>query len=313
MSLGTVTTHLNLRSGPGTEFPILALLDPQTSVTVVEQQGDWLKVETPKGNGFASKRFILQQNDSIDPGLIGTAADDPLPGIGMAPDIPLRAGTTPSEKLVSGVWNRAGGVLQALSGKLGFHSGVATAVFCTESGGKGFAPDGRMIIRFENHHFFKHWGNKPDNRADFEEHFRFDSVKPWKNHTWTPGGRPFEPFHGKQALEWQVFDFASTRDAHAAKLSISMGGPQILGSNFTEMGFESVEQMFDAFASNEKRQIVGFFDFVQGTGTSSRKVQAMREQNFIRFAELYNGAGNASEYGSIIEKYFDDFQRLSSA
>jgi hypothetical protein len=42
-------------------------------------------------------------------------------------------------------------------------------------------------------------------------------------------------------------------------------------------------------------------------------VQAMREQNFIRFAELYNGAGNASEYGSIIEKYFDDFQRLSSA
>ena len=79
------------------------------------------------------------------------------------------------------------------------------------------------------------------------------------------------------------------------------------------MGFESADQMFDAFKSSEKRQVIGFFDFVQGTGTSSRKVQAMRDQNFIRFAELYNGAGNASEYGSIIEKYFADFQRLSTA
>ena len=156
------------------------------------------------------------------------------------------------------------------------------------------------------------WGSKPENRANFAEHFRFDSVKPWTNHTWTPGGRPFEPFHGKQALEWEVFDFASGLDVRAARFSISMGGPQILGSNFSEMGFESVDQMFDAFKNSEKRQIIGFFDFVQGPGVSSRKVQAMRDQDFIRFAELYNGTGNASEYGSRIEKYFDDFQRLSA-
>jgi hypothetical protein len=312
MAAGTVTTRLNLRSGAGTEFPVLTVLAPQTKVAIVGAQGDWLQVETPQGNGFASGKFILREGDAVPPGLIGSGGDDPFPNVKMTPDLPLREGTTASERMVSGVWNRAGGVLKALSDKLGFHSGVATAVFCTESGGRGFGADGRMIIRFENHHFFKFWGSKPANQASFAQHFRFDSAKPWTNHTWTPGDRPFEPFHGKQAGEWEVFDFASGLDAHAAKLSISMGSPQILGSNFAEMGFESAEQMFDAFKSGEKRQIIGFFDFVQGPGTSSRKVQAMRDRDFVRFAELYNGAGNATEYSGSIEKYFADFQRLSA-
>ena len=67
MSIGTVTTHLNLRSGPGTEFAVVAVLAPQTKVTVVEAQGEWLKIETPSGNGFANGKFILRESDSIDP------------------------------------------------------------------------------------------------------------------------------------------------------------------------------------------------------------------------------------------------------
>jgi hypothetical protein len=166
-----------------------------------------------------------------------------------------------------------------------------------------------MIIRFENHLFDSNWGRA--NADVFARHFRFDSKKRWTAHQWRPSGTgSFQDFHGDQAAEWRVFEFARTLDDRAAKLSISMGGPQILGSNHAEAGFESVNQMFDAFARSEKRQIVAFFDFLQGTSTQPRKILALQKRDFLRFAELYNGPGNATVYGAKIEALYDTFQRL---
>src|SRR5262249_60497107 len=98
-----------------------------------------------------------------------------------------------------------------------------------------------------------------------------------------------------------------------AKLSISMGGPQILGSNFADAGFESAAQMFDAFATGEKRQIISFFDFLQGVGTHPPKILALQNRDFVRFAELYNGPGNSAEYSSRLSTAFDAYERLRPA
>jgi hypothetical protein len=313
---GKTTTRLNLRTGPGTGHPSLRVLDPGTPLTVLEDTGDWLKVEVGGQQGFVHERFVAQETQAVPLGLAGTESDDPFPGVAMAPRedqlIRLTGRPTSSERLVAGTWNKAGNLLSELAGHLKFNPGAAVAVFCTESGGQGFGPDGRMLIRFENHHFFRHWGRA--HQELFNTHFRFNPAKTWTGHQWRPSElASFENVHTDQSSEWRTFEFARTLDDTAAKLSISMGGPQILGSNHGDAGFESVHEMFDAFSASEKRQIVAFFDFLQGTETHPPKVLALQKMDFVRFAELYNGLGNAAEYSARISGAFDTFNRLRPA
>jgi hypothetical protein len=306
------TTAVNRRAGAGTQFASLTSLPAGTPVTIVADTGDWLQVEAAGRQGFLSERFVAREASAIPPGLNGVDANDPFPDIALAPAaadcIQCGARATSAEKLVATTWNKAGCLLSTLAGRMKFDTGAAVAVFCTESGGNGFQ-NGRMLIRFENHHFDRHWGKA--HPQIFADHFRYNAQKPWTAHQWrasTSAG--FETVHTDQSSEWRCFEFASTLDPTAARLSISMGGPQILGSNFADAGFESVDQMFDAFTAGEKRQVIAFFDFLQGHDTHPPKILALQQRDFTRFAELYNGPGNAAEYGSRLSLAFDAFQRL---
>jgi hypothetical protein len=226
--------------------------------------------------------------------------------------IRLPDGAPAGDRQAANIWNKYGGLLAELSARLRIDPGTAVAVLAIESGGRGFAADGRMIIRFENHLFFRQWGkNNPD---VFNQHFRFNPEKNWLDHTWRQfTNQPFADFHGAQDGEWRVFSFARTLDDTAAKLSISMGGPQIVGFNYASLGYESVLQMYDAFSSGDRPQIIGFFDFVQGPGRDSRRVLALQAGDFTTFASLYNGPGQAAKYGSLMQGLFDTFRRLQPA
>jgi hypothetical protein len=308
---GKTTTAVNLRAGAGTQFASLGVLPPGTAVTILDDQGDWLHVNAGQ-EGFIAQQFVARDSQAIPAGINGAGPADPFPEIAMAPAdaqlIRLGAKSTSSEKLVANTWNKAGNLLATLAGRMKFDPGAAVAVFCTESGGSGFQ-NGRLLIRFENHHFFQYWGKK--NPQDFAAHFQYNAQKPWTGHVWRASeAAAFEPVHQDQGSEWRCFQFACTLDDTAAKLSISMGGPQILGSNFSAAGFESAAQMFDAFSTGEKRQVVAFFDFLQGSDTHPPKILALQSGDFIRFAELYNGPGNSAEYGSRLSTAFDAFQRL---
>ncbi len=92
---------------------------------------------------------------------------------------------------------------------------AAVAVLCVESRGRGFGPYGRMIIRFENHVFWRRWGKK--HRDVFDAHFGFDTERRWKNHVFRKSvqGR-WTRFHGNQEQEWRVFEFARALNESAA-------------------------------------------------------------------------------------------------
>jgi hypothetical protein len=328
---GSTTTDVRLRKGPGTQFEILTVLKPRTNLVISDEQGDWLRVKAGKFEGFVNRNFVVLADEHNDPGFIitnpptVTAPVSPGPAAAATGDmsilqialepissqmINLGAKATPNQKLVAGIWNRLGGLLAELAKSLKFDPGVAVAVLGVESGGKAFGPDGRMIIRFENHKFFQHWGKA--NPDTFKKFFTYNSAKPWLGHQWRPAAnKPFQDFHGKQSSEWTVLTFAATLDDTAAKLSISMGGPQIMGSNHALIGYESVQQMFDAFSTSERHQVIGFFDFVQGPQTVSRQIQALQRQDFDTFAGFYNGQGKAAEYGSKIRLLFEAFQKIS--
>ena len=81
--------------------------------------------------------------------------------------------------------------------------------------------------------------------------------------------RHLMPFHGNQNLEWQVFEFARNLNEPAAMRSISMGGPQIMGFNHSRIGYDSAREMFDTFQADIRYHVLGLFDFIKGSGTTS--------------------------------------------
>src|SRR5512140_1428458 len=112
------------------------------------------------------------------------------------------------------IWNKYGGVLELLSARIGIDKGVAVAVIAVESGGSGLGPDGRMIIRFENHLFWAYWGKS--NPAAYNQYFVFNQDASWKGHQYRPQPNgPWLDVHQNQTSEWAAFNFASTIDAGA--------------------------------------------------------------------------------------------------
>ena len=170
-----------------------------------------------------------------------------------------------------------------------------------------------MIIRVENHHFWKHWGKQ--NVQTFDTFFRCNRQgKPWtKPEFRASAAEPWQAFQGDQEAEWMVFSQAQSLNAQAAKLSISMGLPQIMGSNHAEIGYDSAEERFDAFTAGERAQLIGLFDFIQGPYATAPRLSALQKKNFVAFAELYHGSGQAAKYGVLIEGYYDAFRTLNAA
>jgi hypothetical protein len=202
----------------------------------------------------------------------------------LEPDRPV---ATHTDHAAVRAWNRFGSLLKALSERLGIEPELAAAVVAVESGGRGFEAQ-RMIIRFENHVFHRLWGK--DNPQVFDAHFRFDPRERWKGHEWRPAANhAWQRFHGNQDAEWRVFDFACALDDTAAKESISMGLPQIMGFNHARIGYKTVQEMFAAFSTGEAVQLIGFFDF-------AKDIPGLKSKDFHAFARGYNGEGQAAEY-----------------
>lgn len=310
---GVTLGHLNLRVGPGVQYAAIQTIPPDMTLQVVDEQGDWVHVQFEGRTGYVHRDYLKLPNQPVRNRLLATQPE--LLRIALPP---LPARRLDSSRLAQGtlafavadLWNRYGGLLAVLAYELGIAPAVAVAVLLAESGGKGFAPGPngpRMIIRFENHIFHDRWGRH--NQERFDRHFRFAQGQSWTGHQWRPdAGAAWQEFHGEQMKEWQVYEFAATLDRKAARESISMGLPQIMGFNAVAVGYPQADAMFDAFSSGESRQIFGFFDFVR----SKAGISALRSRDYAAFATIYNGPGQATVYAGIIRERAELFELLWS-
>jgi hypothetical protein len=211
------------------------------------------------------------------------------------------------------IWNRYGGLLEVLAGRLAVQSDAAVAVIAAESGGQAFV-NGHPVIRFENHHFWKHWGR--NNPSTYARHFRFSTgEQPWTGHAFRAAvAAAWVPVHGQgQEREWSVYQFAEKLSRPDALRSASWGLAQILGSNHGRIGYGSVEAMTASFSdpgAGAHMQVLGLFDFVLGGKPSSRALTALRNRNWLVFAEEYNGKKNAEEYAKHLRLYYAGAQAL---
>lgn len=308
---------LSLRAGPDTSAERLAILEDGSPVQVLEEAGEWLRVLADGRMGFVFRRFVAMDDDNEQPAPPQARylwQDPALADILLEPPAGLtspldQGGLSGRAFFLARIWNRYGGLLQALAGRLGMDPGVAVAVFATEAGGYALAEEERMVIRFENHIFFNEWGKRHPDK--FAQHFRFNPApgQSWKDHQWRPSpDQPWQSFHGDQEREWAVFTFACTLDDDAAKRSISMGIAQIMGFNCRALGYATAGEMFDALSRDLRRQVFSFFDFVrQKPGT----VEALRRGDFRTFARIYNGPGQMDTYAKLISDDNETFQKVS--
>jgi hypothetical protein len=298
---GTTTANLNLRAGPSTADAVQQTLASGTAIEILENRGDWLRVRVASTGreGFVSAKFVRLPGVEV---VTGYLKDDAAVGAAvLAPPQKKQAaaGSGDAGATAARIWNAYGGLLATVAARLAIEPETGVAVLAVESGGTAFV-QGRMVIRFENHIFFDRWGKA--NPAAFAEHFRYSAEARWKGHEFrASAAEAWKSFHGKQAGEWEVFEFAQRLDRQAARMSISMGLPQVMGFNFAALGFKSVDEMFGAFSdagSGERAQVVGMFDFIRGAKGTSPMLEALRGHDWTGFAKRYNGTGQAEVYGT---------------
>jgi predicted flap endonuclease-1-like 5' DNA nuclease len=301
--------YLNVRTAPSIAGALITQALHATSLLALEpgpdvrakvgRYGEWLHVRLADGReGYAFAYYLS---------LTGTPGGDSSLEPPAEDQITVTSDLTGTQRQVARTWNRLGGLLQTLADQMAIAPGVAVAVLTVESGGRAFGPDGRMIIRFENHIFHDQWGQH--HPEVFARHFAFNPDHRWKDHRWRPAtDQPWRGFHGDQSSEWEVLGFARTIDDTAAQLCIAMGGPQIMGFNYAAVGYTTVQQMFDAFTASERHQVVGFFNFVRSRGEEA--VQTLQRLDFEGFAAFYNGPGQATAYGNLIRQTYEAYRRL---
>lgn len=301
--VGVTRDALNLRTGPDTAYAVIRTLPAGTTLKILEAVGAWLRIDAGGSQGFVFGEWVQRTGTAqpVDP----APSPEPLPPIGAILPPP---GASAVDHQVAKTWNRFGGLLLEHAQALGIDPAVAVAVFAAEAAGEPFGPDGRLLIRFENHIFYRYWGS--DHPDQFAQFFTFDGGESWRGHQWRPSpSAPWQSFHGNQNAEWQVLTFARSLDDTAALLSISMGAPQIMGFNHASIGYATVQELFAAFQADIRAQVASLFRFIQ----VNNLVDAVRHGDFLTVARTYNGPGAAGEYQHRIQERLDAFNRLRQA
>ncbi|MEO9947441.1 N-acetylmuramidase domain-containing protein [Paraglaciecola sp.] len=305
---------LNVRSAPYPNAGLFGQLAQGEEIWVEGQQKNWSQIRFNGNRGYVASQFINKvDNSEPTPIVIDNTQETIIPIENhseslsrLTPNTILTVAGSNEQRNAAATWNKWGALLESLSTEKALDVACALAVLCVESSGKGFEQNNsdRMIIRFENHKFWKFWGK--NNAQQYRQHFRYRDDKVWLGHEWRrePTGE-WQSFHGVQANEWQVFEFARQLDESAAMLSISMGAPQIMGFHYERIGYQSVVEMFDAFSLNIQGQVNGLFDFF-----STRMLGYLRDLSFEEFAGMYNGSGQKQVYGEKIQKHYVAFKKM---
>lgn len=152
--------------------------------------------------------------------------------------------------------------LEGLAESIDIDYATLMAFISVESGGKGFIND-RIVIQFEPSWFKK--------KAPF-----------------APSGLWSLNKVENQEKEYKAFSDAFRKNANAAMQSTSWGLGQIMGYHYARLGYETVDDMVNAFKLSEYQQVKGIVKFIQ---TDPRLLNAIKTKNWHLVATYYNGGG----------------------
>ncbi len=162
---------------------------------------------------------------------------------------------SPTTRKLVKLWKGYAGLISALSNNFNVETKALLAVIAIESLGKGYDKNGRLVIRFEIHQFWRNCGKK--NPELFNMYFTFNKDKPWRKQQFRQDeNSAWESYHGSQDREWRVLELAMRLNKDKALYSTSMGMPQIYGSQHKIIGYSTVNDIF--FSISEKSALSNY-------------------------------------------------------
>lgn len=180
--------------------------------------------------------------------------------------------------------------LPRIGAQIGVGEDVIHAVLDVESRGYGFDKQGRVLMLFEPHVF---WRNLSGSKRAAAERAGLAYQK------WRPGAYP--------ADSYPRFVQALGIDEGAAIKSASWGLGQILGENYKAAGFATPRAMVEAFADDEEAHLAAMIAFIKANGLD----RALRRLDWAAFARGYNGPGFAkNDYHNRLARRHAHWQRI---
>lgn len=174
-----------------------------------------------------------------------------------------------------------------LSKQYNLEPAVVDAVDAVESGGKGFNDDGKIVIQFEPHHFWKYdTTNYKRYQAIVKEVNKGKQVKPLDVGFYNVYSEILKNKVSGQLTEWNIFNKAFKLNPNAAMMATSIGRMQVMGFNHKTVGFKTVNEMWDYAKVSEKNQLELGLRFI---AASKKMMQALKNKQFDVFASIYNG------------------------
>jgi hypothetical protein len=114
------------------------------------------------------------------------------------------------------------------------------------------------------------------------------------------------PFPGQYGLDSQQYDRltrAYALDDTAALRAASWGAFQILGNNFIQCGFSTVDLFVDAMCQSVQDQLQAFVAFIKYSPAMTR---ALQRKEWAKFASMYNGPQyQKNHYDTNLELYYE--------
>lgn len=232
-----------------------------------------------------------------------------------SPQLVVDRAWSASQRAIAATYNRLGGLFRRLAALVNVPIAAALAVWFVESSGLPLTP-GRAIIRFEVGKFLAVWGRA--NPASFDAHFQCGghngiAGEAWQKHAFRlSDGESFAPVHTRCASEYAALQLAGRLSSPEIALRCaSIGGCQILLSNYAMLGYASATGMFDAFQHSENAHVLGFFDFC--ARQAGGLISYLRNRDFAAFALHYNGPGQVQLYAAKLRSAAADAEVVLAA
>jgi len=171
--------------------------------------------------------------------------------------------------------------IAAAAASIGVEPALIAAVAEVESAGGGFLPDNRPKILYEAHVFGRLTAH------------RYDTTHPnisapsWDRGLYgAPGTHQYDRLHEAIKL-----------DRGAALQSASWGRFQILGQNYSVVGFADVERFVAAMCESEAEHLKAFLAYCQRNNLARHLVT----HDWRAFTAGYNGSGQIEHYAGLLE------------
>lgn len=171
--------------------------------------------------------------------------------------------------------------------QFGLELAMVKAVNEVESRGKGFLVYGRPVILFEGHIFWRELQKRGVNPAQYVSQRTKDVLyKKWTRSHYRGGAKEYDRLEKAAGIS----DLPAFHDA--AYCAASWGAFQIMGFHYEHLGYASVDHFVSEMYEHEREHLKAFGKFIEKTSFRGKKlIDWIKEKNWARFAEGYNGPG----------------------